>query len=65
MIQAADAAANGIKAAPNALVVLDMTNRVAPRVSAASNKVYVPVILVSINFCSLWVTICGLCNEVV
>src|SRR3954471_12477084 len=50
---------------PNALVVLVKTKLRTPAATAASSRLSVPVTLVSMKACLLWVATCGLCSVAV
>src|SRR5689334_22581629 len=62
VIQAAGAPGGGTSASPNALVVLVKMNARTRARTAASSRFSVPVRLVSMKACRLWVATCGLCS---
>src|SRR3954468_15899652 len=57
--------APGRSCEPNALVVLVKTKLRTPAAAAASSRLSVPVTLVSMKSCLLWVATCGLCSVAV
>src|SRR5262245_25761477 len=59
---AAGAPSGGVSALPKALVVLVKTKDATPADAASSNRLSVPVMLVSTKSCRLWVATWGLCR---